>query len=106
MLGVKPIIEHYQKQIHSGSTIQDIKNELEKGGRAEQRLLLKIQEQESIKIKQLRREQLEKKKIEEDLKRLEQRRQQKDQTLNPTIMSQVNPSISTVQTTQSKTQDP
>ncbi|CAD8066727.1 unnamed protein product [Paramecium primaurelia] len=76
-IGVLPLIQHYQKQIAQGATIADIKNELEKGGRAEQRMLIQIQEQEALKLKQLKKEQIEKKKLEEEIKRLEQKKQQK-----------------------------
>ncbi|CAD8126569.1 unnamed protein product [Paramecium sonneborni] len=76
-IGVLPLIQHYQKQMAQGATIADIKNELEKGGRAEQRMLIQIQEQEALKLKQLKKEQIEKKKLEEEIKRLEQKKQLK-----------------------------
>ncbi|CAK81181.1 unnamed protein product (macronuclear) [Paramecium tetraurelia] len=81
-IGVLPLIQHYQKQMAEGSTISDIKNELEKGGKAEQRMLIQIQEQEALKLKQLRKEQFEKKKLEEEIKRLEQKQQSKSLTKN------------------------
>ncbi|CAD8209976.1 unnamed protein product [Paramecium octaurelia] len=81
-IGVLPLIQHYQKQMAQGATISDIKNELEKGGKAEQRMLIQIQEQEALKLKQLRKEQFEKKKLEEEIKRLEQKKQSKTLTKN------------------------
>ncbi|CAD8112879.1 unnamed protein product [Paramecium primaurelia] len=81
-IGVLPLIQHYQKQMQQGATITDIKNELEKGGKAEQRMLIQIQEQEALKLKQLRKEQFEKKKLEDEIKRLEQKQQQTNLTKN------------------------
>ncbi|CAK76123.1 unnamed protein product (macronuclear) [Paramecium tetraurelia] len=89
-IGVLPLIQHYQKQMAQGATIADIKNELEKGGRAEQRMLIQIQEQEALKLKQLKKEQIEKKKLEDEIKRLEQKKQQKLPTQN-TKYTETNP---------------